>query len=162
MLILQRIHGSLLLSVRPTKIMTTTADSRQWLFTKCAIDLESGQPVVVSEKRGNKPTSWATGCGTDIRLWVPGSDEALEYAESRLRDFFARFHLAYDRAAGVTFACEVREPVLVFLRCICLANGSLRSSLVPHGMETRCCHLWPVHHESSKWKRLLSYGTLLQ
>lgn len=43
-----------------------------------------------------------------MRLLVPGDDDALEYAEPRLKTLFARLHLATDRAAGVTLLCEVR------------------------------------------------------
>lgn len=44
-----------------------------------------------------------------MRLLVPGGEEALHYAEPRLKTLFARMHLLPDRAAGITFACEVNR-----------------------------------------------------
>ncbi|CAB1102988.1 unnamed protein product [Ectocarpus sp. CCAP 1310/34] len=81
-------------------------DSTQWSFTKCDIDLETGMPRTVYRTSGLKPDSWAQGCGTDMRLLVPGDEEALNFAAPRLKAFFARMHLLPDRPAGVSFACE--------------------------------------------------------
>ncbi|CAM9693174.1 unnamed protein product, partial [Ectocarpus sp. 4 AP-2014] len=88
------------------KATTATMDSTQWSFTKCDIDLETGTPRTVYRKSGLKPDSWAQGCGTDMRLLVPGDEEALDFAGPRLKAFFARMHLLPDRPAGVSFACE--------------------------------------------------------
>lgn len=60
-------------------------------------------------------------CGTDMRLLVPGGDDALHYAKPRLQSLFARMHLLPDRAAGVSLKCEVRG--------ICAGHGSERVSL---------------------------------
>lgn len=53
-------------------------------------------------------TTVRTRCGTDMRLLVPGGEDALHYAKPRLQALFARMHLLPDRAAGVSLKCEVR------------------------------------------------------
>ncbi|CAM9815953.1 unnamed protein product, partial [Scytosiphon promiscuus] len=88
------------------KVTTATADSRQWSFTKCDIDVGTGLPRQVHRKSGPKPASWSQGCGTDMRLLVPGGEDALRFAAPRLRTFLSRMHLLPDRAAGVSFVCE--------------------------------------------------------
>ncbi|CAM9125067.1 unnamed protein product, partial [Hapterophycus canaliculatus] len=88
------------------KVTTATVGSREWSFTKCDIDLETGLPRSVYRKSGLKPASWSQGCGTDMRLLVPGDEDALHFAAPRLKTFFARMHLLPDRAAGVSFVCE--------------------------------------------------------
>lgn len=42
-----------------------------------------------------------------MRLLVPGGEDALGFAKPRLKALFARMHLLPDRAAGVSFVCEV-------------------------------------------------------
>lgn len=44
-----------------------------------------------------------------MRLLVPGGADALEFAEPRLKALFSRMHLLPDRAAGVSFVCQVRR-----------------------------------------------------
>lgn len=50
-----------------------------------------------------------------MRLLVPGEEDALYFAEPRLKAMFARMHLLPDRAAGVSFVCEVRQGGLVMV-----------------------------------------------
>eukprot|EP00752_Nemacystus_decipiens_P018299 g16415.t1 len=88
------------------KATTARRDSREWTSTKCDIDLETGLPRTLYSKTGLKPDSWSDGCGTDMRLLVPGGEDALGFAEPRLKALFSRLHLLPDRAAGVSFVCQ--------------------------------------------------------
>eukprot|EP00903_Cladosiphon_okamuranus_P011818 g11106.t1 len=88
------------------KATTARRDSREWTLTKCDINLETGLPRTLYSKTGFKPDSWSQGCGTDMRLLVPGGEDALDFAEPRLKALFARMHLLPDRAAGVSFVCQ--------------------------------------------------------
>ncbi|CAM9154151.1 unnamed protein product, partial [Choristocarpus tenellus] len=86
------------------KVTSAAEHSAHWTLMRCRINTCTGEPTTDYSKTGEKPEGFSSG--SDIRILVPGTIDAMAYAKPRLEALFLRMNLTADRPAEVTLICE--------------------------------------------------------